>query len=191
MVRANADIRNDAELALACAGGDDRAFDLLMTRHRDMIYTLCCRMMPNSDDADDCAQESFVKAYSKIKTYRGEAGFGTWLSRIAYHTCLDHLRSAKKMKKTSIDCDADDPGFEIADTRSEPSAALDRSEKQRLIADALAELDPAFRAVVVLCDIEGRSYEDIAEITGIPAGTVKSRIARGRDKLRAQLKGIL
>ncbi|MGL4368817.1 MAG: RNA polymerase sigma factor, partial [Spirochaetota bacterium] len=118
MVRRRSD--SDESLAAASGAGDDSAFNELMTRYRDRIFTLCLRMTGVPDEADDCAQESFVKAYRALPSFRGESAFYTWLYRIAYRTCLDHLRSRKRGLLRSY-FSGEEGCAGIADCREDPA----------------------------------------------------------------------
>jgi RNA polymerase sigma-70 factor (ECF subfamily) len=188
----------DELLVKAFQGGDKRAFDQLVIRHKDRIFNLCCRFLGDYDEANDSAQEAFVRAYGSLKTFRLESSFSTWLYRIAVNTCKNKLGSSayKEKRKTAS---LGNPGnhedrsfpMEIQNGSPSPLARMEEKERSRLLQTALDALPMESKAVVALRDIEGLSYDEIAEITGLNLGTVKSRIARARTELRNKLRGVL
>ena len=188
---------DDATLVRETLAGDRRAFDLLVLRHADMLFNLCNRMLGDYDEASDCAQDAFIRAYRGLKSFRGDAAFATWLYRIAINTCRNRLASAeyrRARKAVRLEGTGADDSIVPANgrsSRSNPEARLERGEREALIQRALDDLPPDEKAVTVLCDIEGRSYEEAAALTGIPLGTVKSRLARARRRLRPKLEGIV
>jgi RNA polymerase sigma-70 factor (ECF subfamily) len=188
----------DALLIKAFQKGDKKAFDELVIKHKDRIFNLCYRFLGDYEEANDSAQEAFVKAYASLNTFRLESAFSTWLYRIAVNTCKNKLGSAAyraKRKTVSLD----NPGknedgplpVEIQNGTPSPLARMEEKEKMALVQKALDTLPTEFKMVVTLRDVEGLSYEDIAEITGLHLGTVKSRIARARTELRNKLRGFL
>lgn len=188
----------DALLIKAFQRGDKRAFDQLVIRHKDRIFNLCYRFIGDYEEANDSAQEAFVKAYGSLKTFRLESAFSTWLYRIAVNTCKNKLGSSSyraKRKTVSLD----NPGnnevgalpMEIQNGTPSPLARMEEKERRRLVQTALDTLPAEFKMVVALRDIEGLSYEEIAQVTGLNLGTVKSRIARARTELRNKLRGVL
>lgn len=188
----------DALLIKAFQRGDKRAFDQLVIRHKDKIFNLCYRFLGDYEEANDSAQEAFVKAYGSLKTFRLESAFATWLYRIAVNTCKNKLgSSAYKAKRKTVSLD--NPGnnkekpssMEIQNGSPSPLARMEEKERMRLVQTAMDTLPTEFKTVVALRDMEGLSYEDIAEITGLNLGTVKSRIARARTDLRNKLRGVL
>lgn len=188
----------DALLIKAFQRGDKRAFDQLVIRHKDRIFNLCYRFLGDYEEANDSAQEAYVKAYRSLKTFRLESSFSTWLYRIAVNTCKNKLgSSAYKAKRKTVSLD--NPGnnedgplpMEIQNGSPSPLARMEEKERMRLVQTAMDTLPTEFKMVVALRDIEGLSYEDIAEITRLNLGTVKSRIARARTDLRNKLRGVL
>jgi RNA polymerase sigma-70 factor (ECF subfamily) len=189
---------DDALLIKAFQKGDKRAFDELVIRHKDRIFNLCYRFLGDYEEANDSAQEAFVKAYGSLSTFRLESSFSTWLYRIAVNTCKNKLgSSAYKAKRKTVSLDnpgepSDGPlSMEIPNGALSPLARMEEKEKMHLVQRALDSLPTEFKMVVTLRDVEGFSYEDIAEITGLNLGTVKSRIARARTDLRNRLRGVL
>jgi RNA polymerase sigma-70 factor, ECF subfamily len=167
------------QLIARSRGGDPRAFDLLVERYQDRVYDLAYRITGHHADAQDAAQDAFVKAYLALKAFRGDASFSTWLHRIAINTALDAIRRRPPTRTAP----ADSAGASL-----DPLAdRAERVETVERIHGAIAALPLEQRAVVVLRDIQGWSYEEIAVIVEIPVGTVRSRLARGREALRAAL----
>ncbi|MEM8903178.1 MAG: sigma-70 family RNA polymerase sigma factor, partial [Actinomycetota bacterium] len=161
-------------------GGDPGAADALLRRHHSMIHAICRRLTGNEADALDATQEALLAIVKGLPRYDGRAKFSTWAYRVATNACLDELRRRKR-RPVPVEDDAAD--------RPEPTAALDDQVSQQLeVDDALARLPEEYRAAVVLRDLVGMDYADIASTLGIPPGTVRSRIARGRRAL-ARLLG--
>ena len=178
----------DPQLVQLVLDGDTEAFNDLVERHQSRAYNLCVRMLGDSDAAADVAQDAFISAYKHLPSLRGE--FRPWLMRIVANGCRDVLRSQKRRPSVSLDLERDDddtPAMQLADTGDGPEAALMKSELQKTIASALAEIPDDQREVVILSDIQGLSYQEIADMTGINIGTVKSRLNRARSRLRELL----
>jgi RNA polymerase sigma-70 factor (ECF subfamily) len=189
--------RDDGTLVRDALAGDRRAFDLLVLRHGDMLFNLCFRMLGDYDEASDCAQDAFIRAYRALGGFRGEAAFPTWLYRIAVNTCKNRLASAEyRRSRKAVRLEgtgADDTLLPVNGRASfsNPTARFEREEREAVIQRALDGLPPDEKTVAVLRDIEGRSYEEIAMLTGLRPGTVKSRLARARRRLRSKLEGIV
>jgi RNA polymerase sigma-70 factor (ECF subfamily) len=189
---------DDALLIKAFQKGEKKAFDQLVIRHKDRIFNLCYRFLGDYDEANDSAQEAFVKAYESLNAFRLESAFSTWLYRIAVNACKNKLgSSAYKAKRKTVSLEnpghpSDEPlPMEIPNGAPSPLDRMEEKEKRALVQRALDTLPTEFKMVVTLRDVEGLSYEDIAETTGLNLGTVKSRIARGRTDLRNRLRGVL
>lgn len=171
--------------------GDVHSFNSLVHLYEGRVYTLCYRMLGDSESAADAAQDSFLSAYRNIRSFRG-GSFRSWLLRIATNICYDALRARKRRPSVSLESataeDEDRPPLQIADG-SEPLEDLAlRRELSDAIQRSLGDLPEDQRAVLILSDIEGMAYDEIAEITGANLGTVKSRLSRGRAKLRDLLR---
>lgn len=174
--------------------GDADAFDVMVSRYAADIYALLFRMTEDAEEAQDLTQETFMSAVKNIDKFRGDAELKTWLFRIAINHSRNRFRWWKRRRREST-FSIDEPlnesgstGADLLPDRGEgPENAAIRSERERAIRRELMKLPDAFREAVVLCDIEGHSYEDVSEILGIGIGTVKSRIARGRGLLRKRL----
>lgn len=167
--------------------GSAEAFEQLVVKYQTPIYRLCLRMTGNPEDAADLTQESFLKAWRALDTFRFGSGFSTWLFRLASNTCLDHLRAQKRrpvLPLTLEDNDGEEMTLDPPDSAPTPEEALLASEEQERLNKALAQLDPQQRHILTLRVVNDLSYTEIAEILEIKEGTVKSRIARARDALR-------
>ncbi len=170
----------DGKLIELVASGDRDAFTELMKRHENLVFAVCVRSLADRDLALDASQEVFVTLFRKAGRFRGESAVSTWLYRIAVNTCLDMLRKAKRRpadplpERIDIPDHASDDGFSSAELRPD-------------IERALATIPAEFRAAVVLADAHGLPLAEVSEILGVPVGTVKSRVFRGRRLLAERL----
>lgn len=188
----------DAALIRAFHEGDKAAFDKLVLKHKDRLFNLCYRLLGDYEEANDSAQETFIKVYRALKRFRFESAFSTWLYRIAVNTCKNKLKSSayrQKRKMVPLDnpvlANRSQPSREIQDESQSPAIELEKKERMRIIQEAIDALPPEQKEVVTLRDIEGFSYEEVAEITGFNLGTVKSRLARARQDLRKKLRSVI
>jgi RNA polymerase sigma-70 factor (ECF subfamily) len=168
--------------------GDLDAFNHLVERYQRSVLNLCLRMVGTPAAAEDACQEAFISAYRNIRSFRG-GSFRPWLMRIAANACTDELR--RRARRPALSLDAPPPGGEepldVADVTPGPEAQTLSSEQAAHVQAALMRLPPDQRLAVVLCDMQGYAYEEIATATRVSLGTVKSRIARAREKLRVLL----
>jgi len=166
--------------------GDKNAFEDLVLENQKNVYNLALKMTRNEDDALDISQEAFIKAYRQLAGFRGDSRFSVWLYRLTYNLCIDFLRKRPNTKVLSLDYE-DDSGdvkpLEIPDLRNLPEDSAIRSETRKTIATSINELTDKHREILVMRDITGMSYDDIAVTLKINVGTVKSRLARARLKL--------
>lgn len=169
--------------------GDTSAFGVLVQNYQDRIYTLCRYMLENQDDAEDAAQDTFVKAFQGLKSFTTNASFYTWLYRIAVNTCLDHKR---KLSFRSLFFSADKESHidSFPSPAPSPESAYTISQSMQALQVALNTLSNKLRVVIVLNEVEGLSYEEIAGVLDISVGTVKSRISRAREELQKNMKKI-
>ncbi len=168
--------------------GKLNAFNQLVLTYQNLAYSIAYRVLQNENAAADAVQESFIKAYRALSSFQG-ANFKGWLTRIVVNTCYDVLRVQQRRATTSLDdlpVEAEYVAY-LVDPGEGPEAYAERMELNQLIEQGLHALPPDQRTVLVLCDIQGHSYEEIAELTGLPMGTVKSRISRARTRLRDYL----
>ena len=177
--------------------GDAATFDTLVVRHSADIYALLYRLTENAEEAADLTQETFLHALKAIKNFRGEADLKTWLFRIAVNESRNRFRWWKRRRKdatVSLDAFVGETETPLSETFSSGSASPEenilQTERENALRSALQSLPEIFREAVVFCDIQGLSYEEIAATLAINVGTVKSRIARGREELRRKLKDI-
>jgi RNA polymerase sigma-70 factor (ECF subfamily) len=192
----NRPMLEDDELIRSFLSDNTDAFDRLVIKHQHMVFNLCFRIVGDYDDANDCAQETFIKVYNNLKTFGFQSSFATWLYRIAVNTCRNRISSSdnrirKKMLRINNPGDAGGDPVEIHDCSFNPDAIFEKNERTRLIHDAIDALPDDLKILIVLRDLEGNSYEDISEITGVNLGTVKSRLARARHLLRETLREAL
>jgi RNA polymerase sigma-70 factor (ECF subfamily) len=173
------DEERDERLAERAAGGDRAAFEALMTRHRQAVYRLCWAATGNHADADDAAQETFVRLFRSLPSYDVSRPFGPWLRKIAWNTSLSVRRDAKAGLYRVPESEAQEP----VDPLPNPEAVAERNEETERVAGAMAGLPADLRTVLVLRAVEGLSYAEIAESTGVPAGTVMSRLSRARERM--------
>jgi RNA polymerase sigma-70 factor (ECF subfamily) len=177
---------NESDLIERFNKGDPSAFEAIVHRHQDQIYNLCRHMLRDPRDAQDAAQDVFLKAYKSLKDFRPESSLYTWLYRIALNTCLDYRRKSRREAFRKEPLAEDLP----SDERS-PHELYESGEIPGAIQLALQRLPEKLRAAIVLREIEALTYEEIAEILHTSVGTVKSRISRAREQLRHLLKRIL
>ena len=166
--------------------GDARAFSELMSLHEKRMYAVAVRMCGNHEDAQDCLQEAMLRIFRAISGFKAQSSFSTWVYRITMNTCLDELRRRKSRPGTSLD-GLLDAGWSPTDERDTPEKHAVRSEQMRKLHAFIRELPEDMRAAVILRDIQGMSYEDIATALDTNVGTIKSRISRGREKLREKI----
>lgn len=185
---------SDAALVERALDNDLAAFEQLVTRYQNKIIGYAARMLNDATEAEDVAQETFIKAYRSLATFRGESSFSTWLYRIATNLCIDRVRKIKRSPKSaysldeSLDPEEDKGGRDVPDTTFEPSVAIEREEIRQRVRETVAEMPEKLRSVIVMCDIQGMSYEDIAAALDVPLGTVKSRLFHARADLGRRLK---
>jgi RNA polymerase sigma-70 factor, ECF subfamily len=173
------------ELALVdrCRQGDLGAFEAIYRAHSGRLYSVACRMLGNSADAEDLLQEIFLAAHRKLDSFRGESALGTWLYRLATNLCLDHLRSRAAKSSQITDAIDDEPSLADAGSRRLAERTVDKMDLER----ALAELPEGCRTAFVLHDVEGLEHREVGEMLGIAEGTSKSQVHKARLRLRAIL----
>ena len=188
----------DAALIRSFLNGEKEAFNELVIRHQDRVFNLCYRFFGDLNEADDMAQEIFIKVYRSIGSFRFESGFSTWMYRIAVNTCQNRLKSMDYRFKKMIssfqgknDPEKDGPEWEFPDRSSSPLLELEAKESALRVQKAINGLPKDKKTMVILRDIQGLSYEEMAGITGFTMGTVKSKLARARRELKKKLDGVL
>lgn len=184
---------DEAALIQAAKQGDLDAFNRLVLAYQDMVYGQAYRMINEPEVAEDATQDAFISAYRNLKSYRG-GSFKAWLLRIVTNACYDELRRRKRRPTTPLEpLDQDDEEIEsprwLADPGESPEDAAERSELADALQNCLQGLSPEFRTVVILVDVQGMDYQEASETVGTALGTIKSRLARARLKLRDCLQG--
>ncbi|HHY83882.1 MAG TPA: sigma-70 family RNA polymerase sigma factor, partial [Clostridiales bacterium] len=185
-------MENEKKLLAKAKKGDIEAFEKLVENYQKKAFNIAYRMMGDYDDANDMTQEAFIRVYKSIKNFKEQSSFSTWIYRIITNVCLDELRKRKNASVVSIDedvkLDDSDVKRQIESDGPTPEETAERNELKRLVGDAIKDLSDEHRAVIVLRDLRGFSYEEIAGILKCPEGTVKSRISRARQALKDILK---
>ena len=174
---------DDGELVRRYVEGDTASFETLVRRHERRVYSIAYRMLSREDDARDATQEAFMTALRKLSSFRGEAAFTTWIHRVTVNACYDILR---RRQREPVSDPAEEP-HATASPFDHAEATAQAIDVQR----ALARVPDDFRAALILHDVQDLPYEEVAEALGVPVGTVKSRIHRGRVALARALKGDL
>lgn len=171
---------------------DERAYAELMEKYRDSIFYMMLKMVKNTDDADDLTIEAFGKAFNRLHQYTPNYAFSTWLFRIATNNCIDFIRK-KRMNTFSLDKDIDTEDgkmtMDVRDDRLDPEERIIRKQKIRIMREIVDQLKPRYKNLVVLRYFREYSYEEIAEETDLPIGTVKAQLFRAREQLYALMHG--
>lgn len=185
----------DLLLVERARNGDKRAFELLVEKYRRKVIRLLSRMIRDSEEVEDIAQEAFIKAYRALPQYRGDAAFYTWLYRIAVNTAKNYLAARSRNVLTVSDMAGNDEDrdeeYRMAPDLDTPDAQLLSKQIAYAVNEAVEALPEELRTAITLREIEGMSYEDIATVMGCPIGTVRSRIFRAREAIAAKLRPIL
>lgn len=184
----------DEELVIRCQAGDARAFDELVTRYRAKVYAMIYNMIKSDADSWDLAQEAFLKAWKALPKFEARSSFYTWLYRIAHNVTYDWLRK----RKVQAEGEFDEAVHQSIDPRARtvpfkeagPDEKLQHQELRQRIEEAIDQLSPEHRAVILLKEVEGRQYNEIADIVGISIGTVMSRLFYARKKLQSLLQDV-
>jgi len=188
------DNKTDQYLVERVQDGDKQAFDILVKKYQHRIVVLVSRFLNNSADVQDVTQEAFIKAYRALPNFRGESAFYTWLYRIAVNTAKNHLVSQGR-RPPSVDLDVSDAeqfeGSLALKEQATPERLLLKDEIQRVVTETIEGLSEDLRTAITLRELEGMSYEEIAEVMGCPVGTVRSRIFRARETIQVKLKTLL
>jgi RNA polymerase sigma-70 factor (ECF subfamily) len=182
------DQNSDRDLISRFQGGDQAAFDEIVLRHQDRIYGLCRRMLGSPQDAEDAAQDTFLKAYQNLGSFEPRASLSTWLYRIAMNTCIDRSRKPVFGSLFRRSPEGEELMIEPPSQDPSPERLAEAKQQDRALWQGLGRLSPKLRAAILLKELEGLSYEQIAEVFGISLGTVKSRISRAREELLEQME---
>lgn len=186
----------DSVLVERTRTGDMQAFGLLVAKYQDRVFNMVCRMVGRREDAEELAQEAFLKALEKISQFRGQSKFYTWLFRIAVNLAISHRRRGGRIKFQSLDAENNFSATQagaLAEAKgtASPECTVMAAEARSRVVEALEQLDDESRIVVLLRDIEDMEYSQISEVLAVPMGTVKSRLHRARLELREKLADVL
>jgi RNA polymerase sigma-70 factor (ECF subfamily) len=188
----------DNGLVRAFQSGDRSAFDRIVLRYQSKVFNLCYWYLGDYQEANDTAQITFMKVYRSLQGFRFESSFSTWLHRIALNNCKNRIKSSEyRERKRAVPIHnpghhgGNGPLHEMKDDAPSPMAQLEEKEKRRMIRDAMGALPEEHREMVTLRDLQGLSYEEMAQVTGLNLGTVKSRLARARLDLKERLKKVM
>lgn len=188
--------REEAGWVARLKAGEEQAFEELLARYQDQVFGVVCHWLGNEEEAKDVTQETFVRAFTQMKAFRGESSLRSWLFAIARNACRNTFRTwARKRRAMTdpLDSDLSEDGapLQLADPGLSALETLEQGERLRMVRDALQTLEPDFRQVVTLCDMEGVTYEEAADVCECPVGTVRSRLHRGRMLLKRRLQVVL
>lgn len=184
--------QNDADLVRQTLNGNTAAYNSLVQRYQRQVYNLAYRMLGNAEDAGDLVQDTFLRAYGALASFRQDASFLTWLYKIASNLCIDQLRSRKAKSTLSLDVELEEGREPAADIRScGPEEAAVRGSVQDVVQKAVLNLPEKYRAVVVMRHLQDMSVDEIARVLDLPTGTVKTHLFRARDMLRGRLRPVL
>ncbi len=187
----------DADLAAIerASAGDGSAFEALVRKYQSWVFTLAHRMLGDRAEAEDMAQEIFLKVYRALPQFEGKSTFSTWLYTIATNHCLSHLESRRRrprlqemIRSARTEGNPDPVEDRVADPAPRADQVLEKADLRRLIQEQLLRLTPEHRAILVLRDIQGLAYEEIGGLLGLEPGTVRSRLHRARTELKERLK---
>ncbi|MHC5077913.1 MAG: sigma-70 family RNA polymerase sigma factor [Planctomycetota bacterium] len=197
IARAKQVLTDDLELVQRAQKRDAEAFQTLVLRYQDRVYNTAYRLTGERTQAEDLAQDVFFKAFKALRKFKGKSSFSTWLYRITVNACTSEWRRASAQKRgkevpyPAAGEDPSSPRWEPSASQTTPGEQAERNERNLLVQTAIENLEEDYRVVLVLRDIEGFSYEEIAEIIERPVGTVRSRLHRARNELKEKLKSLL
>jgi len=188
---------DDEELVKRCAGGDREAFNDLVIKYQKKVFSVAYRFVGDPEEANDLAQEIFTAAYQNLKSFRGDSKFSTWLFQIATNRGKNRFKYLKRRGfftnkgSSETDDEGDQSHRALPDQTANPEELLSGNQIRKAVIDAINELEPDHREIVILRDIEGLSYDEIARILDLPEGTTKSRLHRARMVVKEKLKKVL
>ncbi len=174
---------DDLPLITRFKNGDETAFDEIVLAYQDRIYGLCRRLLGNAHDAEDAAQDTFVKAFQNLPKFQPQASLYTWLYRIAVNTCLDYRRKPFFDSLFRRTREGEELQYDLPTGEPSPERLAESRQMEQALWKSLAKLSQKLRMVIVLKELEGLSYEEISDVLDISLGTVKSRISRAREEL--------
>ncbi len=177
----------DRQIIEEIRSGQPRRFAVLVDRHRDRALTLALRMVGNREEAEELVQDSFVRAFRSLDDFRGEARFATWLYRIVYNVCMTKVMRGKGREVSLVASGEEDPPADAASPGADILERIEEKELRTLVGEAIASLPEKQRTVITMFYVQEMTYEEIAQVTGQPMGTVKTHLFRGREALRKRV----
>lgn len=184
---------NEKDLVERAKSGDIEAFEQLVISCQKKVFNIAYRMIGNYEDANELAQEVFLKAFRSIKKFKGDSLFSTWIYKVTANVCLDEIRKRKKKVVISLDQEIEfndgEVKRQIPDNAPTPDMEAETNELKSAVNESIAQLPDDYKSMIVLRDIQGFSYDEISKIVNCPEGTVKSRINRARQALKKILQG--
>jgi RNA polymerase sigma-70 factor (ECF subfamily) len=184
----------DRKLIEKALKGEQKAFETLLNKYRNLVFSIMFKMIRNAQEAEDLTQEAFMKAFNSLATFNEEFAFSTWLMKIASNNCIDYLRK-RKLRTYSIhepiQYKDEKIEIDIPDQEPTPERSLIQTERRKMIEEAINELPERYRYVIILRHKEEKSYEEISEILNLPLGTIKAQIFRAREILNRKLRGTI
>jgi RNA polymerase sigma-70 factor (ECF subfamily) len=180
---------NDQRLIAECLEGRTAAFGELVRRYQDRLFNTVYRLLDNAEDAQDVVQDAFINAYQSLNSFKGDSLFFTWLYRIAVNTAISWKRKRRMVLRFQLSHD-ENSGLEPEDVSAgnQPGHALEQAEEEQRVHAALQRVSTEHRMVLILKDMDGQKYEEMAEVLGVPIGTIRSRLHRARLELREVLE---
>lgn len=180
-------------LIRAAQRGDLEAFNLLVLRYQNLLFGIALRLLNDEDTAADAVQEALISAFRRFDTFRGDS-LKSWLARVVVNACYDEMRKKRRqntmpLEQFNSDGDEIETSYWLVDPQADPEVQYESSELESVIQSSLNKLPPIYRLILVLVDVEGLSYEEAANVAGVPVGTVKSRLARARLQMQKSLQG--
>lgn len=180
--------RGDELLVKKCQKGHYEAFEELIHKYQQKVYSLCYRYAGNHDDANDLAQEAFIRVYHSINKFHFKSAFSTWLYRVTSNVCLDEMRKKKRNSSVSLDSPLEteegEMYFHLPDQKYNPEIMAEQKDVQQIVHNAIQELPREQKITILLREMEGFSYDEMAEVLEVSSGTIKSRLNRARHNLK-------
>ena len=185
--------QEDKQLIGLALDGDQKAYETLLNKYRNLVFSIMLKMIRNPQEAEDLTQEAFMKAFNSLSSFNDEFAFSTWLMKIASNNCIDYLRK-RKLRTYSIhepiQYKDEKIEIDIPDQDAGPEKKMIQSEKREIIENAINELPERYRHVIILRHKEEKSYEEISELLNLPLGTIKAQIFRAREILNKKLRHV-
>lgn len=178
----------EREIVAAAAKGDAGAFEKLVREHQKNVYSLAYKLTGSAEDAQDASQDAFLRAYQNLGSFRGDSRVSVWLYRLTYNASMDIIKRSRRGTLVPMPTDEEGAELDVPDTAPQPDEELERREELEAVREAIGELDPEKREILIMREYRDMSYSDIASALGLEEGTVKSRLSRARMALAENLK---